>query len=129
MRKMKISKLHIACFLAGFSFVNSIAQDASVSISENDKISKLLKVKNQMTRNNEIEDRFKIQLFYGNNGEANEVIKEYRDLFEYASEIVYESPNYKVWVGNFRNRLEADRALLKIKESFPSAFIPKPARK
>lgn len=126
---MKISKLHIACFLAGFSFVNLFAQDASISISENDKISKLLSVKTEMTKNNEIQDRFKIQLFYGNNGEANNVIQEYRNLFEYASEIVYESPNYKVWVGNFRNRLEADRALLKIKESFPSAFIPKPTRK
>lgn len=129
MRKMKISKLYIACFLLGFFFINLSAQDASVSISENEKISKLLSVKTEMTKNNEIQDRFKIQLFYGNNGEANEVIKEYRDLFEYSSEIVYESPNYKVWVGNFRNRLEADRALLKIKESFPSAFIPKPARK
>jgi hypothetical protein len=129
MRKLHGNRLLIACFIASFSFFNLTAQEAQVNISENDKISKLLDLKSEMVKNNEIGDRFKIQLFYGNNGEANEVIKEYRDLFEYPSVIAYEAPNYKVWVGSFRNRLEADRALLKIKENFPSAFIPKPMRK
>lgn len=129
MRKLSINKILLSCFLSGFCFLNLSAQEGQVNISENDKISKLLELKSEMNKDNEIGDRFKIQLFYGNNGEANEVIKNYRSKFDYPSLIAYEAPNYKVWVGNFRNRLEADRALLEIKESFPSAFIPKPRRR
>ncbi|MBZ9631039.1 SPOR domain-containing protein [Salegentibacter sp. LM13S] len=129
MRKLSINKLLLICFLSGFSFLNLTAQESRINVSDDAKLSKLLELKSEMSKDNEIGDRFKIQLFYGNNGEANEVIKDYRSKFEYPSLIAYEAPNYKVWVGNFRNRLEADRALLKIKESFPSAFIPKPRRR
>jgi len=129
MRKLSINKLLLSCVISGISFLNLTAQEGKINISEDAKISKLLALKSEMSKDNEIGDRYKIQLFYGNNGEANEVIKDYRSKFEYPSLIAYEAPNYKVWVGNFRNRLEADRALLKIKESFPSAFIPKPRRK
>jgi hypothetical protein len=69
-------------------------------------------------------------LFSGDNNEASKVIKEYRSLFpEWSSTIVFETPNYKVWVGNFRNSLEADRALLQIKKSFPAAFRFKPEKR
>lgn len=88
-----------------------------------------MEVKKELNESNRIGDRYVIQLFYGDNGEANEVIQKYRELYAYPSQITYEAPNYKVWVGNFRNRLEADRALLKIKNDFPAAFIPKPQRK
>jgi len=129
MRKLSLNKLLMSCLISGISFLNLTAQEGQVNISENEKITKLLELKSEMSKDNVIGDRFKIQLFYGNNGEANEVIKDYRSKFEYPSLIAYEAPNYKVWVGNFRNRLEADRALLRIKESFPSAFILKPSRR
>ena len=118
--------------LSAFLFLFNLeirAQQGNVNIQQNEKIDKLMEVKAELNKNNQIRDRYVIQLFYGDNGEANEVIKKYRDLYTYSSQITYEAPNYKVWVGNFRNRLEADRALLKIKENFPAAFIPKPQRK
>jgi hypothetical protein len=40
--------------------------------------------------------------------------------------MVYETPNYKIWIGNFRSRLEADKALIKIKKKYINAFIFKP---
>tara|TARA_B100000929_G_scaffold290180_1_gene282928 strand:+ start:1196 stop:1585 length:390 start_codon:yes stop_codon:yes gene_type:complete len=108
---------------------NLQAQQGTVNIQQNQKVEKLMEVKADLNKNNKIRDRFVIQLFYGDNGEANEVIQEYRKTYDYPSQITYEAPNYKVWIGNFRSRLEADRALLKIKENYPSAFIPKPDRK
>lgn len=112
-----------------FSQQEMNAQQGNVNIQQNEKIEKLMEVKTELNKNNQIRDRYVIQLFYGDNGEANEVIQKYRELYPYSSQITYEAPNYKVWVGNFRNRLEADRALLKIKENFPAAFIPKPQRR
>ena len=40
----------------------------------------------------------------------------------------FETPNYKIWVGNFRNKLEADRTLLKVQKEFPNAFVFKPKK-
>ncbi|MFZ0490004.1 MAG: SPOR domain-containing protein [Salegentibacter sp.] len=122
-------KLILSCIAAGFSFFYTHAQEGHVNIQQDEMIPKLLELKTDMASSNSIGDRYKIQLFYGDNGKANEVIKEYRSLYQYPSVIVYEAPNYKVWVGNFRNRLEADRALISIRENFPGAFIPKPRRR
>ncbi|SDR77613.1 SPOR domain-containing protein [Christiangramia echinicola] len=129
MRKPKsLLLLAFTAFLFIFNQEMS-AQQGNVNIQQNKKIDKLMEVKTELNENNKIGDRYVIQLFYGDNGEANEVIQKYRNLYSYSSQITYEAPNYKVWIGNFRNRLEADRALLKIKENFPAAFIPKPQRK
>ena len=123
--------LFLLIFAAVFFLSNQDlqAQQGTVKIQQNQKVEKLMEVKADLNKNNKIRDRFVIQLFYGDNGEANEVIQEYRKAYDYPSQITYEAPNYKVWIGNFRSRLEADRALLKIKENYPSAFIPKPERK
>lgn len=129
MRKLKISSLTVLTLLAFFSVKEVKAQQATINIDQSQKIEKLMEVKTELNKSNKIGDRYVIQLFYGDNGEANEVIQKYRNLYSYPSQITYEAPNYKVWVGNFRNRLEADRALLKVKENFPAAFIPKPPRK
>lgn len=130
MRKPKFSTLIALSALTVFFHINDLqAQQADVNIQQSEKLEKLMEVKTELNKRNQIRDRYVIQLFYGDNGEANEVLQEYRNLYTYTSDIVYEAPNYKVWIGNFRNRLEADRALLKIKENFPAAFIPKPQRK
>ncbi len=129
---MRISRSLLLFAFAAFLFLfnqEAQAQQADVNIQQNKKIEKLMEVKTELNKNNQIRDRYVIQLYYGDNGKANEVIQKYRTLYPYSSQITYEAPNYKVWIGNFRNRLEADRALLKIKENFPAAFIPKPLRK
>lgn len=107
-----------------------MAQEGQVSIQQDELIQELLDKKTQMTKDSRLGDRYRIQLFSGDNNEASRVIKEYRALHpEWSSTIVYETPNYKVWVGNFRNSIEADRALLEIKKTFPAAFRFKPERK
>lgn len=106
------------------------AQEGQVRIVQDDRIPELLELKTQMTKDSRLGDRYRIQLFSGDNNQASKVIKEYRSLYPvWSSTIVYETPNYKVWVGNFRNSLEADRALLEIKKTFPAAFRFKPERR
>ncbi|MCC4227293.1 SPOR domain-containing protein [Zunongwangia profunda] len=100
-----------------------------INISQSDMINELSLTKTKLQKSHNIGDRYVIQLFSGPNGDASNKIKDYEALYDYPARIKYEAPNYKVWIGNFRNRLEADRALLVIKETYPSAFIPKPERK
>ncbi len=108
----------------------SLAQEGQVTIHQDETIPALLEQKTEMVKDGVIGDRYRIQLFSGDNNQASKVIREYRTLFpEWSSTIVFETPNYKVWVGNFRNSLEADRALLQIKKSFPAAFRFKPEKR
>ena len=44
-------------------------------------------------------------------------------FIDISSELKFHSPYWKVWVGSYKTRLEADRSLLEIKEGFPSAII------
>ena len=45
---------------------------------------------------------------------------------QWPAEVVWNTPNYKVWVGNFATRLEADRAWVKIKKKYISAIVFQP---
>jgi len=129
MRILKIKDCFIiGAFLFGIQ-QTGIAQTGKVNIQQDANIPNLLEMKSDMTKDGKLGERYKIQLYYGDNNSASDVIRKFRSLYsDYPSQIIYETPNYKVWIGNFRNRLEADRALLKVKGNFPSAFIPKPQR-
>ncbi|GGZ44879.1 SPOR domain-containing protein [Mesonia mobilis] len=110
-----------------FIFSNS-KLNAQTSIEADPLIQELVVLKAKMVENNTLNERYKIQLFYGSNlNEANKVKKEFETTYsEWRSDIVFETPNYKVWVGDFRNRLEAERAFVKLKKDFKSAIIFKP---
>lgn len=73
---------------------------------------------------------FKIQLYAGNKKidalkMKADFMKKYED--QASPSIIYQQPNFKVRVGNYRNRLEATKNLELYKIDFPSAFIVKDA--
>ncbi|WP_224485052.1 SPOR domain-containing protein [Robertkochia aurantiaca] len=100
-------------------------QDASVSIEQDERLTRLIEMKKKINKKDE--KRYRIQIYNGTLKDAQEALKEFRKAFEdLPSDITFETPNYKVRVGKFRNRLEADRYLLEVKKEFPSAFLLKP---
>lgn len=126
----KIKKILFTAALCLGATTLTLAQEGHVTVQQDEMIPLLLQQKTEMGKDGVLGDRYRIQLFSGDNNEASKIIKEYRSLFpEWSSTIVYETPNYKVWIGNFRTSLEADRALLEIKKNFPAAFTFKPDKK
>lgn len=120
--------LTLFVFLTFYAFAK--AQTAQVQVSQDPKISELLILKSKLTNDNELADRYKIQVYSGDLKQAEVALRKFRNkVGTWKSDIEYETPNYKVWIGNFRNRLEADRALIKIKKEFPNALIFKPDSK
>jgi len=113
-----------------FLFANtSFCQEANPTVNQDEKIPVLLELKKDLQKENKLTSGFTIQLFYGEFSKAEEVFKEYEKSYDnWPASIEYETPNYKVWVGNFNSRRKADSALLQIKEEFPTAFILKPDR-
>ena len=122
-------KLLVFSILMYFLSINISAQEATITLNEDLKIHQLLELKKSLEEENKLTDGYTIQLYYGEKNRANNVIRKYRYTYDsWSATIKYETPNYKVWVGNFSSRIDADRALIEIKEKFPSAFILKPER-
>ena len=129
MKFKNICKLFIVSFLVQFISGNTLAQKAEVTVNQDEKIPELLALKKNLERENKLTDGYTIQLYYGELKEANTVIRKYRNLYStWPASIEYETPNYKVWVGNYNSRLDADRAMIEIQNRFPSAFILRPNR-
>ncbi|WP_233565210.1 MULTISPECIES: SPOR domain-containing protein [Aquimarina] len=102
-------------------------QEASVTINQDPRIKMLLDLKSKMEKDGEFSDRYKIQLYYGNLNKANEIMRSAKENFpDWSATMQWETPNYKVWIGNYRTRLDADKALKEIHAEFPNAFIFKP---
>lgn len=121
-----IKTVSIAIFISAFAFNSLNAQEGTVTVNQSPEIDKLLDLK----KNISIEaERFKIQIYSGNRSAAEAAKENFKEAYpQYVSSLEYETPNYKIWIGNFRSRLEADRALVKIKRKFTSAFIFKPGK-
>ena len=124
MNKLIIKRLF---FLTLICLCGSIsAQEGTVNIDQSKAIDKLLEFKKDI---NTVET-FKIQVYSGSSSSAASNVKaEFKQSYgQWPVEMVFNTPNYKIWVGNFRDRLEADRALLRIKKNYMNAFIFKPKK-
>ena len=99
----------------------SVAQVGEINITKEKKIDKIIELK---INSNKRVKKIKIQIFSGSRNGAEVILSEYNLQFDnYEAKIKYESPNYKVWVGDYITKIEADKNLLKLREFFPQAFI------
>ena len=107
-----------------FSCFPILSQNGKVKINQSTKLDSIIKLKKEL--NGKIQN-LRIQIFNGDRENAELVMKEYLEIFnDTSASIIYETPNYKIWVGNFYNQLEADKKLIEIRKKFRSAFIFRP---
>ncbi|WP_159021902.1 SPOR domain-containing protein [Formosa sp. L2A11] len=129
MKTLKIKLIALTGFCVLSLSTKAIAQQANIDLTQDKKIDKLLEVKKEMNQDKNATDRFRIQIFSvtTDRSAANRALSRYNAEFkQWESTLLFETPNYKIWVGSFRTQLEADRALVEIKEKYPNAFILKP---
>ena len=107
-----------------FSCFPILSQNGKVTINQSIELDSIIKLKKEL--NSKIQN-LRIQIYNGDRENAELVMKEYLEIFnDTSANIIYETPNYKVWVGNFYNQLEADKKLIEIRKKFMSAFIFRP---
>ena len=95
----------------------------AVLCQESQKINEVLEQRRAHNKENPTGTGFKIQLYNGNETQAYKIKSEFQVVFELKATLLYESPEWKVRVGNYKTRLEADRALLEISKKFSSAVV------
>lgn len=99
------------------------AQRGQVSIVQDPEIDRLLDVYKEAKANAEY---FTIQVGFGTYDFAEELRDEVSIEFpEYKPNIVFDSPTYRVHIGKFSNRLEAEKKFLEVRRKFPGALLLK----
>ncbi|WP_278034777.1 SPOR domain-containing protein [Flavobacterium nitratireducens] len=105
------------------------AQEAKINIQQNPKFEQLLNEKRKINSSITVNESYKVQIYSGVSEKAKSTLNECKQLFtDLDGTIVFNTPNYKVWIGNFKSRIEAERNLVEIKKNYPNAFLIKPKK-
>jgi len=122
---MKPSVFHL--ILLGICSVNLSAQEGNLTITQDPKFEQMLNEKRKINSSITVNDRYKIQLYNGESETAKKTLSDFRrDNKNFDGTIVFSTPTYKVWIGNFKSRIEAERNLVDFKKKYPNAFLIKP---
>jgi len=122
----KLKVFFSVCFIV-FLSQKSIGQVAKVSVSQDPKFEQLLNEKRKINSSITINDRYKIQIFNGDAENSKKTLADFkRDNKNMDATIVFSTPLYKVWIGNFKTRIEAEKNLSDLKKKYPNAFLIKP---
>ena len=69
---------------------------------------------------------YTIQIYYGGLEEADSILENFRESYqEIKSNLIFETPNYKVRIGEYRDINVASQKLEEIRRIYPSSFIIK----
>ncbi|OCB74329.1 SPOR domain-containing protein [Flavobacterium crassostreae] len=129
MKNIPIKTTLFVSFLFCVSHTTLQAQDQNTSIRQDAKFTQLLNEKRKINPTIAANERYKIQVFSGDSEKAKKALYECKQQFsELDGTIVFNTPNYKVWIGNFRTRIETERNMLEIKKKYPNAFLIKPQK-
>jgi hypothetical protein len=127
---MKISPLTMAFqAILIFPFFNSnlYAQEEKVTVYQNSKFENLLNEKRKINASITVNDIYKIQIYNGDSETSKKTLIDFKKEFlSFDGTIVFYTPAYKVWVGNFKTRIEAERNLMVFRKKYPNAFVIKP---
>ena len=117
-------KIIIFFTIISLSSTTLFGQNGNIEINQSNKLDSIIKLKKEL--NSKIQN-LRIQIYSGDRDNAEQMIKEFIEIFnDTTADVIYETPNYKVWVGNYYTQLEADKRLIEIRKKFRSAFIFRP---
>ena len=124
---LKEIKLVFAALTLVLLHQKSYSQKAKVSVNRDPKFGQLLNEKRKMNSSITINDRYKIQIYNGDTENSKKTLFDFkRENKNIDATIVFSTPLYKVWVGNFKTRIEAEKNLNDLKKKYPNAFLIKP---
>ncbi|RZJ50005.1 MAG: SPOR domain-containing protein [Chryseobacterium sp.] len=108
---------------------NIHAQDQNLTVNQDPKFEQLLNDKRKINTSIITNDTYRIQIFSGKSDEAKKTLSDFkREYTNIDGTIIFNTPNYKVMVGNFKTRIEAERNLAEIRQRYKSVFLIKPGR-
>ncbi|WP_318309501.1 SPOR domain-containing protein [Flagellimonas crocea] len=107
--------------------VHVSAQEGRVTIQQDPKIDELVALYTKVNSNTGF---YQIQVGFGNYQKAQDLLNQVEvDFPGWYSKIEFESPTYRVRLGRFKTKLEAERKYLEVRKKYPDAMLLKPERR
>ncbi len=129
MRILSPLKVVFVFLIVLVSRFESAAQNQTLTVSQDSKFEELLNEKRKISPNLLYNDRFKIQIYNGVSENAKKTLTEFKQEYKNIDgTIIFQTPNYKVWIGNFRTRMEAERNFNEIKDKYKNILLIRPSK-
>ena len=121
----RIICLSIFVVMATIAFAQN---HGSVNVSQDDRIESLISKQRQLYRIDSSFNGYRIHIFMEIGNEALDHAKAVKSKFERSFPdipiyLTYVEPYFRLRAGNFRNRVEAEKCLRRIKPKFKEAFV------
>ena len=109
--------------------IGNFYTNAQATIEQNETFVNFLNEKKTLGASQTFKYQYKIQIFSGDIENTKRLITQAKNEFGDLDIMVeFNAPLYKVWVGSFMNRIDAERILKIVQVNYPNAFIIKPAK-
>ncbi len=117
-------KIPLTIFITVFCLLSLQSQQGQVSIDQDPDIDRLVEVyKATLSK----VDYFTIQVGFGSYQDAESIKSQVEvDFPQWTPKIIFDSPTYRVRVGRFKTKLEAERKFLEVRKKYPAALLLKP---
>lgn len=104
-------------FLIVFLFIGVFSFSAQNNTNSSNQIKNLIAKKRAF--NKEYGFGYRVQIFYGGETNARKSLNKFKVNFPgIYTKLLYKAPEWKVQVGNYKNKLEADKAIMLFSEKF-----------
>ena len=120
-------KIRILLVFISVSLFNISANGQENSIRYNDTLTKkFYNLKKEFSKRVFESTFYTIQIYYGGLEEADSILEDFKENYqEIKSNLIFETPNYKVRIGEYKDINIASQKLEKIRRIYPSSFIIK----
>ena len=122
-----MSKVQFLIVFIGFSLFSIQLNGQENTINYNDTVTKkFFELKKDYSKRIFESTFYTIQIYYGGLEEADSILKDFRENYqEIKSDLIFETPNYKVRIGEYKDINIASQKLEEIRRAYPSSFIIK----
>ena len=117
---------YIPVFISVFLFITSLNCQEN-SIRYNDTLTnKFYDLKKEYSKRVFESTFYTIQIYYGGLKDADSILENFRENYQgIKSNLIFETPNYKVRIGEYKDINIASQKLEEIRRIYPSSFIIK----
>ena len=122
MKKLTWNPLFLVLFTLNSVF--SFGQSTNLIVKQDPRIDSLLAIKIELDRARFANSYFTLQLYYGDLKTAEVLLDSAKNTYPHLPvELSFETPNYKVQAGRFKDKIRGLKTLDTVKRNFPSAFL------
>ena len=122
-----MSKVQFLIVFIGISLFSIQLNGQENTINYNDTVTKkFFELKKDYSKRIFESTFYTIQIYYGGLEEADSILEDFRENYqEIKSDLIFETPNYKVRIGKYKDINVASQKLEEIRRVYPSSFIIK----